>query len=232
MRSELRPVVKLARARAHQVDGRTVYAGRVGAAQVKIVQIGVGPASARHVTEWALKHFQVDHVVVCGIAGGLAIGLRIGAVVVPEAVMDLRTRQRYASAPISAVKRTGLVATADHLIVDPVQLSELEALGAIAVDMELSGVAAACEVAQLPWTAFRVISDRPAEHQIDADVMSLLRPDGTADIAHALRFMITHPGRISTMVRLGRNSSMAAAKAARIALAALGSNATQAVDPT
>src|SRR5690348_7986121 len=58
MRSELRPVVKLVHARPHQVDGRTVYAGRVGMAQVQIVQIGVGPASARRVTGWALKQFR------------------------------------------------------------------------------------------------------------------------------------------------------------------------------
>ena len=222
MSSELRPVVKLARARRDQVNGRTVYAGRVGALDVRIVQIGVGPASARRVTEWALSCFEVDHVVVCGIAGGLSNDLPVGAVVVPEIVLDLPSGRRYVSAPIAGVERTGMLATADQLILDPVRLGDLEALGVMAVEMESSGVAAACEAAKVPWTTFRVISDRPDEHLISSDMMSLLRPDGTADVAQALRLMTTHPKRIPAMVRLGRDSSMAAAKAARITLTALG----------
>jgi nucleoside phosphorylase len=204
------------------VDGRPVYAGRVGALDVRIVQIGVGPASARRVTEWALGHFEVDHVVVCGIAGGLSDDLPVGGVVVPEIVLDLPSGQRYVSAPIGGVARTGLVATADQLILDPVRLVELEALGVMAMEMESSGVAAACEAARVPWTTFRVISDRPDEQLISSDMMSLLRPDGTADVAQALRLMATHPKRIPAMVRLGRDSRTAAAKAARIALTALG----------
>jgi adenosylhomocysteine nucleosidase len=222
MRSELRPVVKLARARRHQVDGRTVYAGRVGAVEVEIVQIGVGPAAARRATEWALGHFEVDHVVVCGIAGGLAAHLPVGAPVVPEVVIDLPSGKRYVSAPMVGVERTGLVATADHLILDPARLGELEALGVVALEMESSGVAAACEAADLPWTTFRVISDRPDEHLIDAEMMSLLRPDGTADVAQVFRLVSRNPKRVPAMVRLGRDSSMAAARAARTALTALG----------
>jgi nucleoside phosphorylase len=222
MSSELRPVVKLARPRRFQVHGRTVYAGRVGDLGVRIVQIGVGPASARRITEWALGRFDVDHVVVCGIAGGLSNELPVGAVVVPETVLDLPSGQRYVSAPIAGVKRTGLVATADQLILDPVRLAEVEALGVMAMEMESSGVAAACEAARVPWTTFRVISDRPDEHLLSSDMMSLLRPDGTADVAQALRLMATHPKRIPAMVRLGRDSSMAAAKAARVTLTALG----------
>ena len=222
MSSELRPVVKLARADRRQVDGRTVYAGQVGSVDVVIVRIGVGPASARQVAGWALAHFDVDHVVVCGIAGGLAPDLRVGSVVVPEAVMDVESGKRYGSAPMNGVERRGLVATADHLILDEGSLGELEALGVVALEMESSGVAAVCETAGVPWTTFRVISDRPDEHLIDAAMMSLLRPDGTADVAAALRLMATHPGRIPAMVRLGRDSSRAAAKAARTALAALG----------
>jgi adenosylhomocysteine nucleosidase len=222
MSSELRPVVKLARADRRQVDGRTVYSGRTGAVEVVIVRIGVGPTSARRVAEWALAQFDVEHVVVCGVAGGLAPGLAVGSVVVPETVMDVASGRRYGSAAMKGVERKGLVATVDHLILDERRLHELEALGVVALEMESSGVAAACDAAGVPWTTFRVISDRPDEHLIDAAMMSLLRPDGTADVAAALRLMVTRPKRIPAMVRLGRDSTMAAAKAARTALTALG----------
>jgi nucleoside phosphorylase len=222
MASELRPVVKLARATREEVDGRTIHSCRVGATDTRIVQIGVGPLSARRATEWALARFEVDHVVVCGIAGGLADDLPVGAVVVPEIVMELPGGQHFVSAPMAGVERKGMVATADHLILDPVQLGELAALGVVALEMESSGVAAACEAARVPWTTFRVVSDRPDGHLIDDDMLSLLRPDGSADFGRALRLMATHPKRIPAMARLGRDSSMAAAKAARTALAALG----------
>ena len=46
--------------------------------------------------------------------------------------------------------------------------------------------------------------------------MSFLRPDGTSDVAAAVRLMMVHPSRIPGMVRLARDSSMAASKAARV----------------
>ena len=71
MRMERRPLVRQARARSLRTDVRTLHTGRVGEVEVVIAQLGVGPAVARTTTDWALKRFTVDHVVVTGIAGGL-----------------------------------------------------------------------------------------------------------------------------------------------------------------
>lgn len=221
MSSELRPVVNLSHARRGSVDGRTVYEGRAGSIEIQVVQIGVGPDLAREVTEWALSRFEIDHVVVSGIAGGLAADLPVGSVVVPEAVLDIRNGECYQSAPLGAVERRGLIATADHLVVDAEQLRGLEAQGVIAMEMESSGVAAACQSAGVPWTTFRVIGDRPDGHMVDMPVMDLLRADGTPDVGRAIRLVATHPSRIPSLMRLARDSSMAATKAARTALAAL-----------
>lgn len=132
MRSELRPVVELAHAQRRSVEARTIYEGRAGGVEVRIVQNGVGPEPARQVTEWVLGHFEIDHVLVSGIAGGLAPGLAVGSVVVPETVLDLRSGERYTSASMEGVERRGLVATADHLVTDPVQLRDPEAEGVVA----------------------------------------------------------------------------------------------------
>ena len=222
MTSELRPVVKYAKARRSTVDNLTVFTARVGEVDIVSTRIGVGPASARKVTERALSHFRVDHVLVCGIAGGLDPGLTKGSVVIPEEVMDLRSGHRYQAAPMEGVEQKGMIATADHLVMDEDQLADLQAQGVVAMEMESSGVAAACESAGVPWTTFRVIADRPDEGLTDDVIMSLLRPDGTSDIAAAVRLMIVHPGRIHGMMRLARDSSMAASKAARVALGSLG----------
>lgn len=73
------------------------------------MQIGVGPDRAREVTEWALRRFEIDHVVVSGIAGGLAADLPVGSVVVPETVIDIRSGERFTSAPLGGVERRGLM---------------------------------------------------------------------------------------------------------------------------
>jgi len=222
MTSELRPVVKYAKARRSQVGDLTVFTSRVGEVEVVATKLGVGPASARSVTEMALSHFPVDHVLVCGIAGGLDPNLTKGTVVIPGVVMDLGSGHRYHAAPMDGVQPKGIVATADHLVTDEAQLADLQARGVVAMEMESSGVAAACERAEVPWTTFRVIADRPDEGLTDDVIMSLLRPDGTSDVAAALHLMFRHPGRIPGMMRLARDSSMAASKAARVALGSLG----------
>lgn len=222
MRSELAPLVKQAGARKLRVDGGTVHAARVGPIDVVIVQLGVGPTVAQRTTEWALASFRVDHVLVSGIAGGLHPDMAVGAVVVPEFILDVGSGTRYPTAPMAGVERRGIVATADRLIGDGRELAELEAQGVVALEMESSGVAAACEASGVPWTTFRVISDRPDEHLTDDAMLSFLRPDGSARVGAAVGFMARHPGRIRAMVRLGRDSATAASKAARVTLAALG----------
>ena len=62
---------------------------------------------------------------------------------------------------MEGVERKGLIATADHLIMDETQLGDLQGRGVVAMEMESSGVAVACESAGVPWTTFRVIG-RPA----------------------------------------------------------------------
>ena len=157
-----------------------------------------------------------------GIAGGLHPDLTIGTVVVPEEVLDLGTGVRYHSSPMEGVQRSGLIASADHLIMDFQELAELQAIGVVAMEMESSGVAAACQDAGVPWTTFRVVSDRPDDGLTDDAIMSLLRPDGTTDVVAALRLVALHPRRVPGMVRLARDSSMGASKAARAALGSLG----------
>ncbi len=221
MSSELRPVVKYAKAHRSNSGDLRVYIGRAGDTEVVVAQLGVGPASSQRMTESALARFSVDHVVVSGIAGGLHPTLTIGTVIIPESVLDVGSGRRYESAPMEGVERKGLIATADHLIMDATRLAELEALGVVAMEMESAGVAAACEAAGVPWTTFRVISDRPDDGLTDDTIMSLLRPDGTPDVLAAIRLMVSHPSRIAGMARLARDSTRAASKAARAALGAL-----------
>ena len=222
MTSELKPLLRYTRARPNDRDGRRFYTARVAEVQVVMTQLGVGPEVACTVTEQALRLFAVDHVVVTGIAGGLDPHLGVGSVVVPETVLDLASGETFTAARLGGMSRAGTVGVADHLITDPDDLEKLRAEGVDALEMESSGVARACEAAGVPWSTVRAIGDRPDEGLTDSTVMSFLRPDGSADAGAAVRYMIGHPGRIPGLVRLARDSSEAAAKAARVTLRALG----------
>ncbi len=221
MSLERRPLVKQSGARRARIWGRTVYTAKVGETEAVIAQLGVGPAVARRTTEWALAHFSVDHVVVSGIAGGLHPDLGVGAVVVPESVLDVARGRLYHPWPLGQLEPRGIVATTERLIVDDRDLDRLRADGVLALEMESSGVAEACEAAAVPWTTIRVIGDRTDQNLTDDSLLTLLRPDGTTRLAAAFRLTAANPRRVGAMMRLGRESSMAASAAAGLALDAL-----------
>jgi nucleoside phosphorylase len=221
MSLERRPVVKQSRAHRTTLGGRTVYTAKLGEREVVIVQLGVGPAAARGTTEWALAHLSVDHVVVSGIAGGLHPDLAVGAVVVPDSILDVARGRLYRTWPLGRLQPRGIVGTTERLIVDEGDLEQLRADGVLALEMESSGVAEACEANGIPWTTVRVIGDRPDQNLTDDSMLSLLRPDGTTRLGAALLRTAANPGRIGAMTRLARESSMAASAAARLALDAL-----------
>jgi nucleoside phosphorylase len=221
MSLELRAVVKLLGGRPSTVDGMKVYTGRQGEVEVVTAQIGVGPAAAARSTEQLLDRFNVDHVLVSGIAGGIVPTTTIGSVVIPEVMLDVPSGREYHPATLGTLEPAGKVGTVDELIMDPVRLAGLVDQGVVALEMESTGVGSVCEVRGVPWTVIRVISDRPDDGLTEDAVMDVLRPDGTTDVGAAIRLMVAKPSRIPRFLRLGRDASMAARRAAKTALRAL-----------
>jgi adenosylhomocysteine nucleosidase len=221
MTMELRPVVKRLGARPSQVEGIKVFRGRQAGVDITVAQIGVGPTMASRATERLLDLIPVDHVVVSGIAGGLDPVATIGTVILPAVVLDVASGREYHPAPLGDTTLAGMIGTVDELIVDPSRLADLAERGVVALEMEATGVGSVCETRGVPWSVVRVISDRPDDGIADAPVLDALRPDGSTDIWAALRLVAARPGRIPGFVRLGRDSSMAAALAAKTTLAAL-----------
>jgi len=228
MRLELRPAVRALRARRHVIDGISVHLTRRPANDVVVATLGVGPETARRRTDQLLDVLEhrgtpVAHVVVTGVAGGIDGVSPIGALVVPARIIDLITGASFTSTSLGAREPADTMATTGRqLLTDPAVLAGLRARGIRALDMETAAVAAACrERGDIPWTAFRSISDRPDDKIVDPAVANLLHDDGRADVAAALKLMIRHPRRIPGFMRLGRESALAAKVAARAAAAAV-----------
>jgi len=220
MRSELRPVVQELALRRSSSEGPVVHTGRRGDVDVTAVLAGVGTAPAAAATERVLTGFdRVDHVIVVGIAGGIAPDQAIGDLVVPEVVVDGASGTEHRPHRLGPEEPAGILSTSDELIVDPAAVTALVERGVVALDMETAAIAAVCERHDRPWSVFRAISDRAGDGLIDAQVAALAGADGSAGLPAVLRLVARHPSKVRDLARLGRDMKVAA-KAAAVAAAA------------
>jgi nucleoside phosphorylase len=183
--------------------------------------IGVGPEAAARTTERVLSTVSVDHVVVCGIAGGVGPHREIGSMVVPDRVLDGATRRELRPDALNGVPRTGTILTVGELVLDHEHLGKLAAEGIDALDMESSAVGDVCGRLGYRWSVFRSISDNASEGVVDDSVLGLLHEDGSVNVGAAVRLILTHPGRLPRLARLAKDSSVAARAAAKAAIGAI-----------
>ena len=231
MQVELRPFVRRARLRVDPTE-RTgaprIWRGRIGTTDIVASRIGMGPEAAANATRELLDRVEVDHVVVMGVAGGLAPSARIGVVVIPAVVVDYETGAEYRpSSPIlagvaGAAGVGGMILTTKTAMLDPAGHREWAANGFTAVDMESSGVAAVCLERGVPWAVVRAISDRPDQGIVDDAVVALTRADGTPDPLAVCRFVLRRPWRVADLVTLARSLRLATGVATETVLSACG----------
>jgi adenosylhomocysteine nucleosidase len=228
MPSELRPVVKRLGLRpvGRGVPvGRMAHEGRVGDVDVVAAMTGMGPDAASAATRRMLDADAVDHVLVVGIAGGIADDQAIGDVVSVGVVIDDRTGAEYRPHPLgndAAGDDAGALHTSPDFIADPERVAALRAQGMVALDMETAGVADVCEERGVPWSVVRTISDRTGDGLADEAVFGLAHPDGSANLRAVAAFVLRHPTRIPHLIRLGRDLATATRAAADAAATAIG----------
>jgi nucleoside phosphorylase len=222
MKIELEPVIRLL---GLEADGDR-WTGRAAGPDgtdveviARLTTIGMGPA--RTATERILGD-GVDWVFVVGIAGGVAHGIEIGSVIVPEVVVERATGRSTRPAVLIDRPAHGVLSCGDDLIVDPAVLDGMAADGVIAVDMETAAVGAVCEDAGRPWTVFRGISDHAGAGLIDPGVFAMTRPDGTADPEAMARYLEERPDAKAVLAQLASDTHKATEAAAAAAVAALG----------
>jgi uridine phosphorylase len=110
--------------------------------------------------------------------------------------------------------------TSAELITDQDRIAGLRAKGVVSLDMETAAIAEVCERRGIPWSVFRVISDRATDGSIDEDVFHLSNQDGTTNPGAVARYFLSHPGRIPQMAKLARGAKLATETAADAAIRA------------
>ena len=226
MPSEIRPVVKILGLRRTGEQGRLpVYGGRSGDTEIVLTGTGIGPALATEAAERMLGgETAYDRVAVCGIAGGLESASRVGDLVVPAEVYDGATGERFRATPVGDVVPAGVIrmSDGDDYEFDDNTCASLVAEGVTALDMETAAVARACEKRDIPWIAFRVISDMAGDKSLPPEVLGLVDDLGRPKAWASIRYLVTHPRQVPFMLKVGRDSASAATKAAKATASGLG----------
>jgi adenosylhomocysteine nucleosidase len=217
MQPELQPIVR--RLNLEMEGDGSVYRGRAGAIEVVAMLTTIGMQAGAAAAQRILEH-DVSWVMVVGIAGGVDRSVPIGAVIVPEVVVDRATGDRFRPAYLGDIVPRGTLSCGDELITGPDELDAMAARGVVAVDMETAAVAAVCEAAERPWSVFRGISDYAGEGLVDDAIFAMTRPDGTADPEVVARYLEENPDRKQVLTRLAHDSRLATEAAAEAAIAA------------
>jgi nucleoside phosphorylase len=180
---------------------------------------GAGPKLAAHCVEVALRATsmaelsasRLEVMVSTGLCGAIRNSLRIGDIIEATEVLAIDRGERLScsQAQYSGVAVKGLVASVDRVAGTVADKRELEATGALAVEMEAAGAGQRAILAGLPFCCIKVVSDR-ADEDFVMDFNRLRSIDGRFSRGKIVFYALTHPRTIPRLVSLRRKSQEAA----------------------
>jgi adenosylhomocysteine nucleosidase len=220
MPMELEPLIQKLKLTETSIGGATAHVGTLGDRNVVGIVTGMGTELAGAGTTRLLDAVRVERVVVVGITGAVENETPIGTLILPELVVNGATGGEYRPAPLGEGSPAGTMWTTDTLITDPGEIAALRARGVVSLDMETAAIAALCERRGIPWSVFRVISDRASDGSIDEEVFRLSNMDGSPNIEAIERFFVEHPERVEAMAKLAEGAMLATEAAADAAIGA------------
>jgi adenosylhomocysteine nucleosidase len=173
---------------------------------VRVVVSGMGPRNAERVVRAATIAHKPAAVLTCGFAGALDPQLTIADIVFQTTDAHLAALAQEAGG--RAVKihcATGVAVSAR----DKAQLRQ--ETGADAVEMESGVIHKLCESAGIPCATVRAISDIAAE-DLPLDFNALMTADDKLSSPRLALCIAKRPQKIPALMRLGKNSALAARK--------------------
>jgi adenosylhomocysteine nucleosidase len=178
---------------------RRIYAGQ-GAA---LICAGTGAERAYAAAKVLVENCSPKMLVSIGFAGSCVLNLQPGSIVVPASLLEAETGKVF---PCSG--GCGQLVTLDRVAGKALKRDARERFGAVAVDMEASGVAVAAAESNVDFAAIKVISDG-----VDEDLGFLsdfVKPEGF-ETGRFIAHIALRPGLWSSVAALQRNSKAATA---------------------
>jgi len=198
---EVKSVIRTWRVVERQHEGRAFrfFEGD----QAVVVCGGIGPEAARRATQAILELYAPSLVLSVGFAGALSPELKVGDVFTPAQVINLADGSKVAAGVGSGTLLSlGYIANKDE------KFKLATAYGAQAADMESAAVARGAEAMGIAFRAVKAISD--AADFTMPPMKGAVDPAGNFHIGRFLLFAILQPWSWLSIVRLARNSSVAA----------------------
>jgi adenosylhomocysteine nucleosidase len=217
---ELAPLVRMLSLTETEVNGTTLHTGTLEGREVVAIITGMGTKLATDATTRLLDAVAVRWVLVVGITGALESETPIGALVLPEIVENSETGAEFRPAPLGDGVPHGTMWTTNGLTTNLDDLARLRARGVVSLDMETAAIAEVCEARGIPWSVFRVISDRANDGSVDEEVFHLSNQDGTPNPAAIEKYMAEHPERLPLLAQMAENADLATRTAAEAAVRA------------
>lgn len=191
---------------------------KVEAADVRVVLTGVGPERARSVMARELQ-WEPNVCIASGVAGSLRATYRVGEVFVAREVMELESGRTIAtdSELVKAAERRG-IRLAERLLSSANMVVTAEGknrLGRMAEAVEMESFAVLTEAAarKVPAVAIRAISDA-ADQDLPMDFSGVLDDQGKVKASKVARSLARAPHKLPSLLRLGRDTRVAATKLA------------------
>jgi adenosylhomocysteine nucleosidase len=193
-----------------------------GDTSIKILLTGMGPANAQKAVRAALSAHKPNRVFTCGFAGALNPDLTFGTVVFDPTDATAFEKEFHA-----AGAKPGRFHCSPRVAATAAEKQALRtATGADAVEMESGAIAEICREQGIPCITVRVVLDTAGEN-LPLDFNQLMTAGQQINFARLIWTVLKSPGKISALLRLQRQSRMAAEKLASILPRILTKNPTE-----
>lgn len=196
------------------------YEGILEGRRILLAANGEGPKLAAQAVEVALRAVslaelsssRLEAVVSTGVCGALDPELQHSQIVVAEEVLDAVTQERIACEmplEIGEAAAQGLLVSQNRVAVNAADRTKLRESGAIALDMESSGVAERSRKASLPFYCIKAVSDTAGE-LMPMDFNAMRNRDGRIVRGKIVAYSLTHPQIVPGLMRLKKRAEDAA----------------------
>lgn len=194
------------------------YEGILEGRRLMLVANGAGPGLAAQALEIAIRAVAVadlsasklEAVVSVGYCGALQADLQPNAIVIPATVLDTATQEVYVCHNLGIEQQsTGVLISQNRIANTASEKQELGKSGAVAVDMEASGIAVRAKRAGLPFSCIKVVTDR-ADESFALDLNAMRAENGRVARGKIVCYALTHPALVPELFRLRRRTQEAA----------------------
>ena len=217
---ELEPFTRSLPLTETRINGMTVHEGTLDGRAVVAIVTGMGTALATAGVSALLDAVPVRWVLVVGITGALEDETPIGALILPEIVVNSETGREFRPTPLGEGMPLGKMWTTNGLTTNSEDLAQLRADGVVSLDMETAAIAEVCDARDIPWSVFRVISDRASDGTVTEEVFHLSNQDGTPNPEAIERYIAEHPERLPLLAKMAEDAALATHTAVEAAISA------------